>query len=47
MWALKAGFDPKGLLNADKGIPTLHRCAEFGKMHVHHGELPFPHLPRF
>lgn len=47
MWAVKAAFDPGGLLNADKGIPTLHRCAEFGKMHVHHGEMPFPDLPRF
>ena len=47
MWAVKAAFDPAGLLNADKAIPTLHRCAEFGRMHVHHGELPFPDLPRF
>jgi glycolate oxidase len=28
-------------------IPTLHRCAEYGKMHVHRGMLPFPNLPRF
>ncbi|MGE8456235.1 MAG: hypothetical protein ACN6OY_06670, partial [Pseudomonas alloputida] len=27
--------------------PTLHRCAEFGAMHVHHGQLPFPELERF
>ncbi|AXF86374.1 putative FAD-linked oxidoreductase [Ephemeroptericola cinctiostellae] len=47
MWAVKAAFDPPGLLNADKAIPTLHRCAEFGRMHVHHGEMPFPDLPRF
>jgi glycolate oxidase len=45
--AVKAAFDPKALLNPGKGVPTLHRCAEFGAMHVHHGELPFPEIPRF
>ncbi|MBL8383936.1 MAG: FAD-binding protein [Burkholderiales bacterium] len=45
--ALKAAFDPKGLLNPQKNIPTLHRCAEFGRMHVRGGELPHPELPRF
>jgi glycolate oxidase len=45
--AVKAAFDPKGLLNPGKNIPTLHRCAEFGAMHVHHGKLPFPDLERF
>jgi glycolate oxidase len=45
--ALKAAFDPAGTLNPGKAVPTLHRCAEFGAMHVHHGELPFPELPRF
>ena len=45
--AVKAAFDPKGLLNPGKNIPTLHRCAEFGAMHVHHGQLPFPDLERF
>ncbi|WP_251990685.1 hypothetical protein, partial [Escherichia coli] len=40
-------FDPDGLLNPGKNIPTLHRCAEFGAMHVHHGHLPFPELERF
>ena len=44
---IKRAFDPQGLLNPGKGVPTLHRCAEFGAMHVHHGELPFPELPRF
>ena len=44
---LKAAFDEKGLLNPGKAIPTLHRCAEFGRMHVHHGEVPFPELERF
>lgn len=44
---LKSLFDPDGLLNPGKAIPTLHRCAELGAMHVHHGELPHPELPRF
>ena len=45
--ALKAAFDPAGLLNPGKAVPTLHRCAELGAMHVHKGKLPFPDLPRF
>jgi glycolate oxidase len=45
--ALKAAFDPKGLLNPGKAVPTLARCAEFGAMHVHAGELKFPELERF
>jgi len=45
--AVKAAFDAKTLLNPGKGVPTLARCAEFGKMHVHHGRLPHPELPRF
>jgi glycolate oxidase len=44
---VKRAFDPAGLLNPAKNIPTLHRCAEFGRMHVHGGELPHPDLPRF
>ena len=45
--AIKAAFDESGLLNPGKAIPTLQRCAEFGAMHVHAGELPFKDLPRF
>ncbi len=45
--ALKQAFDANGLLNPGKAVPTLARCAEFGRMHVHHGELPFPELERF
>ena len=45
--AVKAAFDPQGLLNPGKAVPTLHRCAEFGAMHVHKGKLPFPELERF
>jgi glycolate oxidase len=45
--AVKIAFDERGLLNPAKNIPTLHRCAEFGRMHVHGGQLPHPDLPRF
>ncbi len=45
--AVKAAFDPAGLLNPGKAVPTLHRCAEFGAMHVHQGALPHPELERF
>ena len=44
---VKAAFDPAGLLNPGKAIPTLHRCAEFGAMHVHKGQLAHPELERF
>ena len=44
---LKCAFDAKGLLNPGKVFPTLHRCAELGRLHVHAGKLPFPELPRF
>ncbi|MEO6748940.1 MAG: FAD-linked oxidase C-terminal domain-containing protein, partial [Casimicrobiaceae bacterium] len=45
--AIKAAFDPLGLLNPGKAVPTLARCAEFGRMHVHHGEIRHPDIPRF
>jgi glycolate oxidase len=45
--AAKRAFDPDGLLNPGKAVPTLHRCAEFGMMHVHRGQEKFPDLPRF
>ena len=44
---LKCAFDPDGLLNPGKVFPTLHRCAELGRLHVHRGELRFPDIPRF
>jgi glycolate oxidase len=45
--ALKRAFDEAGLLNPGKAVPTLQRCAEFGRMHVHAGQLAHPELPRF
>ena len=47
MFALKAAFDPQGLLNPGKVIPTLQRCAEYGKMLVRGGQIKHPDLPRF
>ncbi|HXZ97138.1 MAG TPA: FAD-linked oxidase C-terminal domain-containing protein [Burkholderiales bacterium] len=44
---VKRAFDEPGLLNPGKAVPTLHRCAEFGRMHVHRGQEKFPDLPRF
>jgi glycolate oxidase len=45
--AVKRAFDPAGLLNPGKAVPTLARCAEHGRMRVHGGKLPHPELPRF
>jgi glycolate oxidase len=45
--AVKRAFDPAGLLNPAKGVPTLHRCAEYGRMKVSGGKLPFAQLERF
>ncbi|MEI8179692.1 FAD-linked oxidase C-terminal domain-containing protein [Aestuariivirga sp.] len=44
---VKCAFDDQGLLNPGKVFPTLHRCAELGRMHVKGGALPFPEIPRF
>jgi glycolate oxidase len=45
--AVKRAFDEHGLLNPGKAVPSLHRCAEFGRQHVHAGHETFPDLPRF
>jgi len=44
---VKCAFDDQGLLNPGKVFPTLHRCAELGRMHVRGGRLPFADIPRF
>ncbi len=46
-WLLKLAFDKQALLNPGKVFPLLHRCAELGRVHVHHGQMGHPHLPRF
>ena len=46
-WGVKAAFDPEKLLNPDKAIPTLNRCAEYGRMRVSNGQLPHPEMERF
>jgi glycolate oxidase len=47
MFGVKRAFDAKGLLNPGKAIPTLQRCAEYGKMLVRGGQMAHPDLPRF
>ena len=44
---LKCAFDPESLLNPGKVFPTLHRCAELGRVHIHGGQTRFPDIPRF
>ena len=44
---VKRAFDPEGILNPGKAVPTLKRCAEWGGMHVHGGHIPHPGIPRF
>jgi glycolate oxidase len=44
---VKRAFDPDGFLNPGKAVPSLKRCAEWGGMHVHGGQLPHPTIPRF
>jgi glycolate oxidase len=46
-WGVKSAFDPEKLLNPDKAIPTLSRCAEYGRMRISGGKLPHPELERF
>ena len=46
-WGVKAAFDPDRLLNPDKAIPTLNRCAEYGRMRISGGTMPHPELERF
>ncbi len=47
LFRVKAAFDPPGLLNPGKAIPTLNRCADYGRLRVTDGKLPHPDLPRF
>ena len=44
---VKRAFDPHGILNPGKAVPSLKRCAEWGGMHVHGGQMPRPDIPRF
>ncbi|MAL61868.1 MAG: FAD-binding oxidoreductase [Alphaproteobacteria bacterium] len=44
---VKCAFDPTQQLNPGKVFPTLHRCAELGRVHIHSQQTRFPDLPRF
>ena len=44
---VKRAFDPAGTLNPGKVVPSLHRCAEYGRQRVSAGRVAFPELPRF
>jgi glycolate oxidase len=44
---VKHAFDPDVRFNPGKVFPTLRRCAEQGREHVHSGRERFPDLPRF
>ncbi|HWE99394.1 MAG TPA: FAD-linked oxidase C-terminal domain-containing protein [Caulobacteraceae bacterium] len=44
---IKIAFDPEGLLNPGKAIPTLARCIDGGAAHVHAERPAFAHLDRF
>ena len=35
---VKCAFDPDSLLNPGKVFPSLHRCAELGRVHIHRGK---------
>ena len=45
--AVRRAFDPGERLNPGKAIPTLNRCAEYGRQHIRHGQQPFASLPRY
>ena len=45
--AVKAVFDPAGLLNPGRAVPELKRCSEWGGMHVRAGQIPRADIPRF
>ena len=47
MLGVKRAFDAAGLLNPGKVIPSLQRCAEYGKMLVRAGQVKHPDLPRY
>ena len=44
---IKFSLDPNSLLNPGKVYPILRKCAEEGRVHVHHGKTKFPDIPRF